>query len=47
MKSITALLLITSLASAQEVYQPTVGRGPIPQSRFNGTDFDAFEHAEC
>jgi hypothetical protein len=41
MKLATALLLGISLASAQEVYQPTVGRGPIPQSRFNGSDFDA------
>jgi hypothetical protein len=40
MKTTTALLLGVSLASAQEVYQPTVGRGPIPQGRFNGSDFD-------
>lgn len=41
MKSTASLLLGVSLVSAQEVYQPTVGRGPIPQSRFNGSDFDA------
>jgi len=41
MKSTTALLLGVALTSAQEVYQPTVGRGPVPQSRFNGSDFDA------
>ena len=38
MKSINALLLGVSLASAQGVYQSTVGIGPLPASQFNSSD---------